>query len=353
VSFPSYDNNIFTGPRLSQADFETLFLSELRPLFNRAIAGRYNPGSTIKPFIGLTAMQENVVSANDVVNTDCIGITIPNPGDPDRPYVFGNWRPDTGPFTLDRAIADSCNVYFYTVGGGHGTIRGLGVERIVAYLKRVFADTVLGIDLPGEDAGFVPTPEWKYATTKEGWYQGDTYNISIGQGDLSVTPLWLNTFISAIANGGTLYQPRMASRIVDEQRNTLGTIDARVLGELPYGPNVLSRMQQAMRRTVTDGTGRILQDVPVAVAAKTGTAEVIKGRRINSLVTLWAPADDPQIALTVLIEGSQSNQGYALRVARQFLQWYFGGRTDPTPVPTPSPTPTFELTPTPMPVTAP
>lgn len=340
VSFPSYDSNMFTSGRLSTEAYATLFENPKRPMFNRVIAGRYNPGSTIKPFIGLTAMQENIVSATDVVNRDCVSISVPNPTSPDHPYVFGNWRADTGPFDLTRAIADSCNVYFYTVGGGYGQFAGLGMGRIISYLTKSFADSLLGIDIPGEEHGFVPTPEWKRATKKEPWYQGDTYNTSIGQGDLLVTPLWLNTFISAVANGGTLWTPRVAQRVVDNQNVTLALYAPQQLGALPYGPNVIKSMQRAMRATVTDGTAHMLANLPVSVAAKTGTAEVVKGRRINSLLTLWAPAENPEISMTVLIEGSESNQGYALRVAQQFLTWYFGQRSaSPTPFSSPSPTP--------------
>ncbi|MEK9209172.1 MAG: penicillin-binding transpeptidase domain-containing protein, partial [Patescibacteria group bacterium] len=234
-----------------------------------------------------------------------------------------NWRPDAGPFNLYRAIADSCNVYFFTVGGGYGAISGLGIERIGKYLQSAYADALLGIDLPGEERGFVPTPDWKYITKKEPWYQGDTYNTSIGQGDLLVTPLWINSYISAIANGGTLWKPRVAGRIVDEKRETVGVIEARQLGSLPFSSDVIRQMQVAMYRTVTDGTGKLFKDLPVTAAAKTGTAEVIKGQRINSLVTVYAPVENPQVALTVLIEGSAANQGYALRAARRFLGWYF------------------------------
>jgi penicillin-binding protein 2 len=323
VSFPAYDNNLLNGSRLSPDDFSALFENPTHPLFDRVISGRYNPGSTIKPFIGMTALQEHVMTADQVVVNDCIELTVPNPQDPTHPYVYKNWRADTGPFTLDRAIADSCNIYFFTVGGGHGSFVGLGIDRIVHYLTAAHADTTLGIDLPGEDHGFVPTPDWKYATTKEPWYQGDTYNTSIGQGDLLVTPLWLNAYVSAIANGGTLWQPRVASRIVDTQHVTLQVNNAHALGQLPFSADVVRQMQTAMRRTVTGGTAHILNDLPVSAAAKTGTAEVIKGQRINSFLTVYAPADNPQIALTVLIEGSSSNQGYALRAARQFLGWYF------------------------------
>lgn len=353
VSFPSYNNNLFNS-QLSHEDFDMLFNNPRRPLFNRAISGQYNPGSTIKPFIGMTALQEKIVTASQIVNTDCISLTVPNPQDPANPYVYRNWRVDTGPFTLRRAIADSCNIYFYTVGGGFGNIAGLGVQRITDYLSQALADHQLGIDLPGEEHGFLPTPDWKYATKKEPWYQGDTYNISIGQGDLLTTPLWINTYIGAIANGGAIWQPEVASRIVDDQKNTLTTIPPHQLGTLPFSIQVINEMKAAMRRTVTDGTGRLFNDLPVTVAAKTGTAEVVKGQRINSLVTLFAPVDNPQIAMTVLIEGSTSNQGYALRAAKQFLQWYFlSNRTTPTvsttPAPSQNPTPSSSAEPADIP----
>lgn len=340
VSFPSYDNNVFNRA-LSQADADLLFNNRTYPLLNRVVGGRYNPGSTIKPFIGMAALQEGVVTADQPVNHDCIRITIPNPSDPEHPYEYENWRPDTGWFTLDRAIADSCNVYFYTVGGGYGNIDGLGVDRIAGFLKEALADLPLGVDLPGEEQGFVPTAEWKRDTFKEPWYRGDTYNISIGQGDLLVTPLWINAYTAAIANGGTLWRPQIAARVVDDQRRTLRMFDAHELGTLPFSSAVVRRMQQAMRHTVTEGTGKIFQDIGVTAAAKTGTTEVVKGRRINSLVTVYAPAEDPQVALTVLVEGSVQNQGYALRAAQRFLKWYFRPDRDaaPTPEPTPSPAP--------------
>ena len=344
VSFPTYDNNVFSG-QLTQAEADQLFNSNQRPLFNRVISGLYNPGSTIKPLMGMSGLQEGVMRPDQTVVDNCVKLTVPNPNDPTHPYIFDNWRPDTGPFDLNRAIANSCNIYFFTVGGGSPpgqfpAFSGLGVQRIVDYLRKGLADSNLGIDLSGEEHGFVPTPDWKYQTKKEPWYQGDTYNISIGQGDLLVTPLWLNTYLSAIANGGTLYKPMVASRVVDDQKNTLTTFPPTVIGHLPYSPAVIAQMQKAMRGTVTVGTAGILRDLPVSAAAKTGTAEVIKGQRINSLLTVYAPADNPRIAVTVLIEGSASNQGYALRATNQFLKWYFGA---PSPSPAASSSAAFEV----------
>ncbi|HZZ99125.1 MAG TPA: penicillin-binding transpeptidase domain-containing protein, partial [Candidatus Paceibacterota bacterium] len=159
VSFPGYDNNEFVHP-LSQAQYNAIFNSSGRPLFNRVISGLYNPGSTIKPMMGMMGLQEGVITPDTTIQ-DCISITIPNPSHPGEAYTFHNWRVDKGPFNLRRSIANSCNVFFATLGGGFGDIAGLGVSRIVSYLTKTLADSILGIDLPGEQHGFVPTADWK------------------------------------------------------------------------------------------------------------------------------------------------------------------------------------------------
>jgi len=321
VSFPTFDNNTFVKG-LSQKQYDSIFNNPARPLFNRVISGLYNPGSTIKPLMGLMGLEEHIITPNTTIQ-DCVSITIPNPYNPDVSYIFKNWRVDLGAFNLRRAIADSCNIFFFSVGGGFGKIVGLGVERIVHYLQSVLADDILGIDLTGEASGFVPTPDWKESNRGEQWYQGDTYNISIGQGDLSVTPLWLNAYISAVANGGTMYQPQVAYRITDIDGNIIKNIQPQVLAKMPFSDANLAEIKSDMQETVISGTAGIFKDIPVSVAAKTGTAEVAKGRSINSLFTAFAPANNPEISMTVLIEGSASNQGYALRVAHEVFKWYF------------------------------
>ena len=321
VSFPSFDNNLFTRG-LTQQEVKSILNHPSKPLFNRVISGLYNPGSTIKPLVGLAALQEHILKPTDTIQ-DCVSITIPNPFNKEISYTFKNWRSDLGLFNLRRSIADSCNIYFFTVGGGFGKIAGLGIERIAKYFKAAMADSVLGIDLPGEEQGFVPTPDWKEREKGESWYQGDTYNVSIGQGDLIVTPLWLNTYISGVANGGTLYQPMAANRIIDNQKNTKEVFKSKAIGSLSFRPEVLKEIKSDMEETVLSGTAKLLKDLPVRVGAKTGTAEVVKGSSINSLFTAFAPFDHPEIAITVLVEGSASNQGYALRTAREVLKWYF------------------------------
>ncbi len=322
VSFPSFDNNIFSSG-VSEDDYKKLFASKLKPLFNRAVSGQYNPGSTIKPLIGMMALEEKIINPQDTIN-DCVSLTVPNPYNSEDSYVFNNWRVEYGPFNLKRAIANSCNIYFFTVGGGHNKIKGLGAEKIIKYLKSSLADSVLEIDLPGEESGFVPTPEWKERERGEAWYLGDTYNISIGQGDLLVTPLWLNSYISAIANGGVIYKPSMVRQVINSDKNTILSFDSKIKGSLPFSRETINQIRDAMRETVVSGTAQILKELPVETAAKTGTAEVIKGKTINSLFTVFAPYDRPELAMTILIEGITSQQGLAIKAAHNVLKWYFG-----------------------------
>lgn len=314
VSFPAFDNNLFVNG-LSEDAYKKIFENPAKPLFNRVISGLYNPGSTIKPLMGLMALEEGIMRPQDTIQ-DCVSLSI---GD----RTFDNWRPDYGPFNLRRAIANSCNIYFFTVGGGFGKITGLGIERIAKYLQAALANVSLDVDIPGEAKGFVPTADWKQRTKNEPWYQGDTYNTSIGQGNLLVTPLWLNSYISAIANGGTLYKPELVNRIVDGRNNAVEIKNPTAIKKLPFKDNVLAEVKSDMEETVLSGTAQMLKDLPVRAGAKTGTAEVLKGRSINSLFTAFAPVDKPEIAITVLVEGSVSNQGLAIRTAHEVLKWYF------------------------------
>ena len=336
ASFPLFDNNTFSSP-ISDKEFNSLFLNKRKPLFNRAISGLYNPGSTIKPLIGLMALEEKIIKPQDTIQ-DCVSISFPNPNNPEDPYVFKNWRTEYGLFNLRRAIANSCNIFFFMAGGGWGDKKGLGIERIAKYLKLSSADKKLGVDLYGEGRGFVPAADWKLREKNEQWYTGDTYNVSIGQGDLLVTPLWLSAYVSAIANGGTIYKPRIAGKILDDKKHPVKLFEEEVLGELPFKKEYIDEMRRDMLETVISGTARSLQDLPVKVAAKTGTAEVLKGRSVNSLFISFAPYENSQISVTVLIEGSASNEGLATKITHNIYHWYFNQNTAiPTPNPALSP----------------
>ncbi len=325
VSFPSYDNNAFISG-LSEKDFERLFENKSRPMFNRVISGLYNPGSTIKPFLGMAILEEKIFTPQDTIR-DCLSLILPNPYNPESPAVFDNWRKDYGLFNLRRAIANSCNIYFFIGGGGYKNIIGLGIEKISKYLKLSLGDQKLGIDLPGEEQGSVPDPKWKLREKGENWYQGDTYNISIGQGDLLATPLWINSYISAIANKGSIYKPFIVKEITDQNKKVISSFEKKEIAKLPFKSENINEVRSDMEETVLSGTAQIMKDLPVRIGAKTGTAEVIKGSRTNSLFTGFAPLDNPELAITILIEGSTADHGVAVRTAHNVLKWYFSERS--------------------------
>jgi len=319
---PSFDGNVFENP--TEADnlskISRLLNSSDQPLLNRVISGRYSPGSTIKPLLALAGLKEGVVTPSTVVNATG-SISVRSEVDPNVFYTFRDWRVH-GLTDIKKAIADSVDVFFYALGGGYGNIKGLGIDRIENYFRSFLADKQLGIDLPGEIAGFVPSREWKERTKGEAWYVGDTYNISIGQGDLLVTPLWLNTYIGSIANGGKLMRPFVVKEIKNPVDGTSKQLSPQVLGEIPFNQETINIVKEGMRQTVLSGTATLLKGLPVPVAAKTGTAQVT-GRGLNSLFTVFGPYDNPEIVMTVLVENINQSQGLAIRVANDFLMWYF------------------------------
>lgn len=324
VSMPSFDGNVFENSAESKnaSVISGMLKNTDKPLLNRVVGGRYSPGSTIKPFLALAGLKEGIVTPSTIVFADG-GISVRSEVDPNVFYTFRDWKVH-GWTDIKKAIADSVDVYFYSLGGGYGPIKeGLGINRISAYLKGAGADKITGIDLPGEISGFVPSKEWKMETRGEPWYVGDTYNISIGQGDLGVTPLWLNTYIGAVANGGSLMRPFLVKEIKNADGEILAQFAEQKLGQMPFDQNTFDIVRQGMRQTILSGTATMLQDVPVALAAKTGTAQ-ITGRGLNSLFTVFGPYDDPEIVMTVLVESINQSQGLAIRVANDFLLWYFG-----------------------------
>lgn len=325
VSYPAYDDNIFSGG-ISQADFNALLNDPNQPFFNRAIAAKYPTGSTIKPFEASGALQENIISPTKLIN-DPGYITIHSQYDPSVVYTFSGVTPH-GLVDMRKAIAVSSNIYFYTVGGGYGDQKGLGPAGIKKYLDMYGWEQKTGIDLPGEFKGFVPSPGWKLQTKKENWWDGDTYNLSIGQSDLQVTPLHVATAYAAIANGGTLYQPQIVQKIIDGSGK-----DATVIQE--FAPQVSSQLSidqknlQIVREGMRDGvqkeygSSHMLADLPVAVAGKTGTAQTNKDGIFNTWSANFAPYDNPEIVFLATIEGVQGLRAATLPVAHDVLKYYF------------------------------
>ncbi|MBI2062945.1 MAG: penicillin-binding protein 2 [Candidatus Yanofskybacteria bacterium] len=327
VSMPTFDNNIFEDSSSpdSISAIPNILKNPDRPLLNRVISGRYSPGSTIKPLLALAGLKEGVVTPSTIIFANG-SISVQSEVDSNIFYTFRDWKVH-GWTDIKKAIADSVDVYFYSLGGGYGNIKGLGIDRISNYIKSAGADKNTGIDLPGEVSGLVPSKEWKKETKGESWYVGDTYNISIGQGDLIVTPVWLNTYIGAIANGGNLMKPYIVREVRGADGRLLEKNEPYTLGQMPFDQETLNIVKQGMRETILSGTASLLQNVPVVLAAKTGTAQVT-GRGLNSLFTVFGPYNDPEIVMTVLVENINQSQGLAIKVANDFLLWYFVTRNE-------------------------
>jgi penicillin-binding protein 2 len=350
VSLPAYDNNLF-AKGISASQYNALITDPLFPLFNRAIGGVYPPGSTFKIIPAAAGLQEGVITRRTLLNDPGI-IWLPNqffPDDPKQaqPFVCWIWKYGRGHGLLNvvSALAQSCDVFFYQVGGGYQGFRGLGEQTLAEYTREFGLGELTGIDLPGESRGLVPDPKWKRLQYAENWVTGDTYNMSIGQGYVLATPLQILNAVAAVANGGYLYQPRLVSRLTDEDGKVVYSYEPRLIREIPVTAENLAIVREGLYGAVNwdygTATGARLPDI--AVAGKTGTAE-FPGKRdeeghlpTHAWFTAFAPYEEPEIALVVFLEGGGEGSTYAVPVAAKILRAYFYGE-QPQPQPTATPT---------------
>lgn len=317
VSIPSFD----------AANVSKFLADSDKPLFNRAISGTYTPGSTIKPLHALAALAEGVVSPQTGIFSAGF-IEIPNPYFPEKPSRFLDWKAH-GWVDLRSALAKSSNVYFYEVGGGFERQAGLGIERLKNWWRKFNLDKATGVDLLGEANGFLPDAGWKEKVTGEPWRIGDTYNVSIGQGDLSVTPIGLLNYISAIANGGKLHKLRIVESVRDADGQSLYRNNAEILGSLdPAADKFSEEVRKGMEDAVSSvyGTANLLSSLPFKVAAKTGTSQVENNKRTNAFFVGYAPVEAPEIAVLVLIEDSREGSLNAVPIAKEVFMWYYENR---------------------------
>jgi penicillin-binding protein 2 len=316
VSIPGFDNNLFSEGITSDA-YRSLLSDESKPLFNRSIAGEYAPGSTFKPVMASAALSEGVINEHTEIESKG-GISVGS-------FFFGDWKAH-GFTDIRRALAVSSDVFFYTVGGGHGNISGLGISRIKKYAALFGFGSLSGIDLPGEADGFLPDQEWKKETMREPWYVGDDYHASIGQGFITATPLQIVNSIATVANGGTLYVPRVVSQARGADGKTVQN-PPKVIRDGFITKDILRIVREGMRETVTDGTAQSLKALSFPVAGKTGTAQYGTGDRTHGWFVSFAPFDDPKIALIVLVEGQEGDETYnTVPVTQQIYDWYFRER---------------------------
>jgi len=315
VSLPSYNNNVFARG-INQKEYSFLINHPDHPLFNRAISGEYPSGSTIKPVMAAAALQEGIINEHtSFLSTGGIRI---------GQWFFPDWRAGGhGRTNVRKAIAQSVNTFFYYIGGGYDNFRGLGVDRIVEYDKLFGLGSQLGIDLAGEASGFVPTREWKEDKKGERWYVGDTYHLAIGQGDLLVTPLQVVAFTSVFANGGALYRPHFIKKILSSKDKIIKESKNELIRKDFINPHNIQIVREGMRQTVTIGSARSLNSLPIEVAGKTGTAQWSSLKKPHAWFAGFAPFENPELAFVVLIEEGGEGSSVSVPVIKEYLNWYF------------------------------
>lgn len=308
VNYPAFDPNVFSQPA-RRTEISGALGQPQNPLFNRAVDGTYPPGSTIKPFLAAAALEEHLITPATTIFSSG-GITV-------GPWQFPDWKSGGHGLTnVTKALAESVNTFFYAISGGYEKQAGLGVDKITAYLQRFGWGAATGIDLPGEAAGFLPSPAWKERTKHESWYIGDTYHLGIGQGDVLVTPLQVSVATSVIANQA-LPAGRQGWR---PQPHLVATNQAH--GER-LSLSGLATVRDGMRAAVTQGSARALADLPIPLAGKTGTAQVggAAAEDTHAWFTSFGPVEAPKYVVTVLLEKGGAGDRDAVPVAKAIWKW--------------------------------
>ncbi len=313
VSFPEYDSEILSQGK-DKAVISGYFSDKRKVFMDRTLSGLYTPGSIVKPFMALGALNEGVIDPyKKILSTG--SISIPNPYDKTKPTIFKDWKAH-GWVDMRRALAVSSDVYFYEVGGGFEGQKGIGISNIEKYSKMFGIGEKTGVDLPDEIGGTIPSPEWKAKNFKgDAWRVGDTYHTAIGQYGYQVTPIQMVRAVGAIANDGTLLNPHFLIGDKDAE-SKISTID--------LNKDYFKVVQEGMRQGVTDGGTSAALNVPyVKVASKTGTAQLgVAKNKVNSWVMGFFPYDHPKYAFVVMMEAGPSTNGVgATYIMRETLDW--------------------------------
>jgi penicillin-binding protein 2 len=311
TSFPSYDPEVMADG--DDTDLITSYNNDDRlPFLNKVVSGVYTPGSIVKPFVAYAALSEGIISPNKEIVSNG-SLIVPNPYNPSNPSRFNDWRAH-GVMTMREAIAFSSNVYFYIIGGGFGDQPGLGITKMSEYFRQFGMGSTTGITIATEQAGVVPDPAWKRSVFNDDWRLGDTYFTAIGQYGFQATPLQMLRAYAALANGGKLITPH----VVKGEQGAL-------VADLQLDRGYLQIVHEGMRKTVNypGGTARSLERDSVAIAAKSGTAEVGAG---NAYVNSWAagfwPYEDPQYAFILMMDKApRSNALGATRIMGEVVKW--------------------------------
>jgi penicillin-binding protein 2 len=312
TSYPEYNNTLITNATGKEENNEVAkeLTDKNQKFLDRAVSGLFVPGSTVKPFFAYAALAEDIITPEQSIFSSGQLVIKNKYGGPDT--VFKDWRAHEY-VDMRAAIAQSSDEYFYQIGGGYKDQEGLGIERLKKYAEKFGFATTTGIDLPDEEHGVIPSPEWKKKVFDEDWLVGNTYHSSIGQYGFQVTPLELLRAVATIANGGYLVQPHVLKRL------------AVASTSIDLNQKHLKVIREGMRLAVTSdaGTAKGLRISDVEIAGKSGTAELgVSKALVNSWISGYFPASNPKYAFVVVMEkGKRTNLKGAVFVARNTIEW--------------------------------
>ncbi len=319
VSHPSFDPNLFYGGGTSRLRRDLLNHPD-RPLMNRAIQGQYPPGSTFKIIVGAATLETQGAVPPTV---ECYGsLQFGN-------RTFRDWKKQGhGHVDFHRSLVESCDVYYYQMGSR------LGVDTIAQFSDYLGLGAPTGIPLPGEKPGLIPSTEWKKKKLGDAWYPGETLSVAIGQGYVLVTPMQMAVMMSAVANGGTLYPPKLILKHQDPQTGVASVVAGEKGRPVPILKETLTTIKKALEDVVVRGTAAGSRSKLVSFAGKTGTAQVVemkKGDKREKLpkaiddhawFVAYAPVDNPKIAVAVLVEHGGHGGSAAAPIAKKVFEAY-------------------------------
>ena len=314
TSSPAFPLDRLTG-NVDRDEWLQLVRDPMTPLMNRALQGQYPPASVFKIIVAAAGLQEGSLTPMDRIY--CNGEF--NLGN----WTFRDWKPGGhGHLDMNGAIAQSCDIFFYQAG------LKVGGETMARYAQAFGLGAPTGIDLGGERFGLVPFTPSQRARLKRAWQAGDTVNMSIGQGQLLVTPLQIARMMAAVANGGILWKPRLVQRVEQADGSVAYSASAKMTDRVELSPVVWAFLRHALASVVKDGTGALARVPGVDIAGKTGTAQTIaksdasKGQD-HAWFASFAPADDPQYVVVVLVERGGKGGQVAAPIARQIYEAIF------------------------------
>lgn len=314
TSYPEYDSNILT--KRDNAKQISAYLNDKKmPFLNRLVNGLYLPGSVMKPFFALAALNEGIITPEKEIYSAGF-ISIPNPYFPDQPSVFKDWKAH-GWVDMRKALAVSSDVYFYEIGGGYEGQKGLGIANLEKYARMFGFGTTTGLELGTEAFGNIPSPAWKTSAFKgDKWTVGNTYHTAIGQYGFQVTPMQIVRGIGAIASDGNLLSPTLEKKTARASAKTNGS-------PIKIDKAKFEVVKEGMRMSTTEGTSIALSLPQVKVAGKTGTAELgVSKAFVNSWVTGFFPYDNPRYSFVIVMEkGPKENTVGGAYVMRELVLW--------------------------------